>query len=620
MYKKVLSLLIVFIMMFSVVSIATASAATEEIQIFADKNDSYGIYVGQFGDSDGNGSINVKDATNVQKYVAGMITLPQSRIAASNVDGNQDVNVRDATAIQKHLAGISVKSDIGMYLYIVGNHVHDYVLGAVAPKCEEDVYEVYSCICGDEYQGNVIPSIGHNYVKTVVAPTCTADGYTTYKCSNCLHTYKDSYVKSEGHKYTSKVVAATCIAQGYTEHTCSVCNDSYKDSYTSGGNHSYTSKVVAPTCTAQGYTQYTCGLCNNSYKDNYTAVTSHSYNSSGKCSVCGAAQPVTDSKVTAFDSVASWMKQNGELTDDGEAYGLSAYYIPELSDFGTAIFYQRYDNEIEIVVEDQDNDLFTWVTITRGSNYAEYVYFLGEDLAAEGTFAINSITSSTSSLDCEIITDTYGLYDYDPAVVKELAAACVRGALSTYTIYDSYYSIPSSLKELGFTKFETGGSSPTPPTDSKTKAFDDLASWMKRNGSLNDDGDAYIITTYMPVDGDLTTAIFYYRYENTIEIFINDNENGTGAWVTITRGSSYADYTLISGDFLIAEGSFSTSSISKNTTSLSYSDVYNPLGVSSSSIKKLSASSVKLALASYNYYETYFGMPTSLYELGFTNY
>lgn len=414
MRKKVFCLFIVLVMLFSVVGIATASAATEGTIMTENKNSANGLYVGQYGDSDGNSKINIKDATNVQKYVAGMISLSQNCIAVSNVDGNKDVNVRDATAIQKHLAGISVNSNIGSYLYITGEHTHNYVLNAVISDCESDVYEVYSCLCGDEYQGKVIPARGHNYVDTVVAPTCTKNGYTSHKCSTCLY--------------------------------------SYKDNYTSGGSHSYTSKVVAPTCTSQGYTQYTCSLCNTSYKDNYTAVTSHSYNSNGVCYSCGATRPVTDSKVAAFDSVASWFIRNGELTDDGESYGISTY-MSGLSNISTAVFYRYYEDTIEIVVDEAGSDLFTWITITRGSNTAEYTYFLGEDLIVDGTFAINSITKNTSSLNCNVVYDAYGLYDYDPAVVKELSAACVVAALNTYDYYDSYYSIPSSLYELGFTRF-----------------------------------------------------------------------------------------------------------------------------------------------------------------------
>ena len=53
------------------------------------------------------GKLTVRDATALQKYVAGMVGLnTQDKI---NADFNEDgkINVRDATAIQKRIAKIS---------------------------------------------------------------------------------------------------------------------------------------------------------------------------------------------------------------------------------------------------------------------------------------------------------------------------------------------------------------------------------------------------------------------------------------------------------------------------------------------------------------------------------
>ena len=65
------------------------------------------------GDSDGDGKVNVKDATMIQKAVAGMITLSEVGNRFADVDGNGKVNVKDATAIQKWVAGIETGFDIG---------------------------------------------------------------------------------------------------------------------------------------------------------------------------------------------------------------------------------------------------------------------------------------------------------------------------------------------------------------------------------------------------------------------------------------------------------------------------------------------------------------------------
>lgn len=65
-----------------------------------------GTFLGFMGDADHNNSVNVKDATAIQKHVAGIITLDELVLNFSDVDFSKDINVKDATAIQKWVAGI----------------------------------------------------------------------------------------------------------------------------------------------------------------------------------------------------------------------------------------------------------------------------------------------------------------------------------------------------------------------------------------------------------------------------------------------------------------------------------------------------------------------------------
>ncbi|MDO5124585.1 MAG: starch-binding protein, partial [Eubacteriales bacterium] len=58
------------------------------------------------GDADCDGKVNVKDATAVQKHVAGIEKLSAQGMINAEVDGNDSINVKDATAIQKKVAGI----------------------------------------------------------------------------------------------------------------------------------------------------------------------------------------------------------------------------------------------------------------------------------------------------------------------------------------------------------------------------------------------------------------------------------------------------------------------------------------------------------------------------------
>ncbi len=59
-----------------------------------------------WGDADGNGKVNARDATVVLRFDAGVIGETALNMAAADVDGNGDVNARDATYILRKDAGV----------------------------------------------------------------------------------------------------------------------------------------------------------------------------------------------------------------------------------------------------------------------------------------------------------------------------------------------------------------------------------------------------------------------------------------------------------------------------------------------------------------------------------
>ena len=65
------------------------------------------------GDANGDGKVNVKDATQIQKAAASLVNLDEEQAQAADVNGDGKVNVKDATAIQKFVAGIPVDFPIG---------------------------------------------------------------------------------------------------------------------------------------------------------------------------------------------------------------------------------------------------------------------------------------------------------------------------------------------------------------------------------------------------------------------------------------------------------------------------------------------------------------------------
>lgn len=68
---------------------------------------------GILGDVNGDGKVNVKDATLIQKFAAKLIDLTDAEKLRADVNGDGKVNVKDATAIQKYAAKIQTGFPIG---------------------------------------------------------------------------------------------------------------------------------------------------------------------------------------------------------------------------------------------------------------------------------------------------------------------------------------------------------------------------------------------------------------------------------------------------------------------------------------------------------------------------
>lgn len=59
-----------------------------------------------YGDTNGDGRISIVDATNIQKYLVGIITADEIDLVSADADKNGRVTIADATAVQKICAGI----------------------------------------------------------------------------------------------------------------------------------------------------------------------------------------------------------------------------------------------------------------------------------------------------------------------------------------------------------------------------------------------------------------------------------------------------------------------------------------------------------------------------------
>ncbi len=58
------------------------------------------------GDADKDGQLNIKDATAIQKNIAGLLKFDSEQTALADFNEDNEVNIKDATAIQKKIAGL----------------------------------------------------------------------------------------------------------------------------------------------------------------------------------------------------------------------------------------------------------------------------------------------------------------------------------------------------------------------------------------------------------------------------------------------------------------------------------------------------------------------------------
>ena len=98
----------------------------------------YNYYVApSFKNNDvtGDGKINIKDATAIQKHLAKVEILTDAQVALADYDYTGKVNVKDATALQKHLANFKISIGTVITNFYAYNESGDKV--TVAPSVEK---------------------------------------------------------------------------------------------------------------------------------------------------------------------------------------------------------------------------------------------------------------------------------------------------------------------------------------------------------------------------------------------------------------------------------------------------------------------------------------------------
>ncbi len=123
--KKALSILITLVLMAGMCTVSASAAdtdvASQDYWIAESPDiapeDIPGEIIGRLGDTDNSQTVNIKDATSIQKFVASLIEFPEEVKFLADTDFSGDITVRDATAVQKHIASLLEESLISNFVY-----------------------------------------------------------------------------------------------------------------------------------------------------------------------------------------------------------------------------------------------------------------------------------------------------------------------------------------------------------------------------------------------------------------------------------------------------------------------------------------------------------------------
>jgi len=127
----------------------------------------------------------------------------------------------------------------------VVEHEHTWTAEkVVSATCLSGGYTVYSCVCGEVYNGDETEMLAHSYQDTVVEPTETSEGYTLHVCMGCGDNYKDNITPvvvieepvlivdpETGHTHKETDLHAVKLVGGYTYIYCMSIETPYKDGH-----------------------------------------------------------------------------------------------------------------------------------------------------------------------------------------------------------------------------------------------------------------------------------------------------------------------------------------------------------------------------------------------------
>ncbi len=202
--KKVISLLMTVMMLFSI-SIVCTSAYTlpEGFAVSSDEGTAFdavdGTAIGYMGDADNSSDVSIKDATAIQKHIAKLEILGGDAVLLADVDFSNDITIKDATAIQKWLAKLEIDEPVYHLVYIENTNnlepPHNHIFNdatCTTPKTCDICGATSGFANGHSFANGYCPICGeydpeYNEGSMVWIPTNGGTKYHAYSsCSNML--------------------------------------------------------------------------------------------------------------------------------------------------------------------------------------------------------------------------------------------------------------------------------------------------------------------------------------------------------------------------------------------------------------------------------------------------
>lgn len=114
-------------------------SSTDGAKDYAEKTVEFTVFDSIYGDADGNGEVNVKDATAVQKSLAGVSQDFTFMHKFADCDKNGSVTIKDATCIRKFIAGLENSYEAGKVIEYVPPYTEPETTVPTVPETQPPV-------------------------------------------------------------------------------------------------------------------------------------------------------------------------------------------------------------------------------------------------------------------------------------------------------------------------------------------------------------------------------------------------------------------------------------------------------------------------------------------------